>query len=79
VEDISDQISEETSESDSHDSLVRKVGRKTYLHKREASARMEIKLGKQTTLDQIYRKETRKTRKQSRSNPHKGGNPKNNQ
>jgi hypothetical protein len=79
MEDISDQSSEETSESDSHDSPVRKVGRKTNLHKREASSRKEIELGKQTTLDQISRKETRQTRKQSGSNPHKGGNPKNNQ
>jgi len=63
VEDISNQISEETSELYSHDSPVIKVGRKTNMHKREASARKEIELGKQTTLDQISREEMRHMRK----------------
>jgi hypothetical protein len=71
-----EQISEEDSGSDTHDSPIRKVGRKSNLHKREASARKEIELGKQTTLDQHARKETRQTRNQSGSNPHKGGNSK---
>jgi hypothetical protein len=71
-----EQSSEEESDSDAHASPIRKVGRKSNLHKREASARKEIELGKQTTLDQLTRKEARQTRNQSGSNPHKGGNPK---
>jgi hypothetical protein len=71
-----DQSSEDGSDSDTHDSPIRKVGRKSNLHRREASARKEIELGKQTTLDQHTKKETRQTRNQNGSNPQKGGNSK---
>jgi hypothetical protein len=71
-----DQSSEDVLDSDTHDSSIRKLGRKLNLHKWEALARKEIELGKQTTLDQHTKKETRRTRNQNGSNPHKGGNSK---
>jgi hypothetical protein len=57
-----DQISEEGSDSDTHDSPIRKVGRKYNLNKWEASSRKEIELRKKTTLDQCTKKETRQKR-----------------
>jgi hypothetical protein len=51
-----EKISKEESNLDTHASPIRKFGRKSNLHKREASAKKEIEIGKQTTLDQHARK-----------------------